>query len=81
MSISVREVKGLYKGATNEPWLLESWTAKHGGSELVVVVRVMSFNSYTVAPGSGISSVILSKKRECRNPGIRELKLELVDIE
>jgi hypothetical protein len=42
----------------NELWLLESWTAKHGGSELVAVVTVMPFNSCAVAPGFGISAIV-----------------------
>lgn len=33
----------LYKEATNESWLLEFWTAKDRGSELVVVISVMPF--------------------------------------
>ena len=39
------------KEATNESWLLESWTAKPGGSRSLLVTAVMQFNSCTVAYG------------------------------
>jgi hypothetical protein len=59
----------------NESWLLESWTAKHGGSELVAVVTVMPFNSCAVASGFGILAIVfkIKKKGTPMTLGIHEL--------